>query len=70
MNMELDLIRAWKDEDFRESLDAEQLALLSENPAGVIELTDEELGKVEGACVSISHVVSVTLSYLLYCVTR
>lgn len=49
MNMDLDLIRAWKDEDYRESLSGEQLALLAGNPAGLIELTEEEMGQVDGA---------------------
>lgn len=60
MNMNLDLIRAWKDEDYRESLSAEQLALLNENPAGLIELTDEELGEVEGAVLPLT--VTIALS--------
>jgi mersacidin/lichenicidin family type 2 lantibiotic len=35
----LDIIRAWKDEDYRETLtDAE----LPEHPAGIVELDDEE----------------------------
>lgn len=47
--MNLDMIRVWKDEDYRESLTAEEFSRLTENPAGLIELTDEELGAVEGA---------------------
>lgn len=30
----LDVIRAWKDEEYRAGLSKEQLALLPENPAG------------------------------------
>jgi mersacidin/lichenicidin family type 2 lantibiotic len=44
----LDIIRAWKDEEYRLSLSAEQRALLPEHPAGLIELTDLELGAVAG----------------------
>ena len=41
----LDIIRAWKDEDYRETLaDAE----LPEHPAGIVELDDEELTEVWG----------------------
>ncbi len=44
----LDIIRAWKDEDYRNSLSAEQLALLPENPAGMIEISDDELDAITG----------------------
>lgn len=40
-----DIIRAWKDEDYRESLDEAQLA---EHPAGIVELSEEELSEVQG----------------------
>ena len=43
-----DTIRAWKDEAFRLQLtDAEQAAL-PENPAGLIELSDDEMELVAG----------------------
>jgi mersacidin/lichenicidin family type 2 lantibiotic len=45
----MDVIRAWKDEEYRNSLSAEQLAELPENPAGLIELTDADLGAIHGA---------------------
>jgi mersacidin/lichenicidin family type 2 lantibiotic len=45
-----DIIRAWKDEDYRASLSDEQKALLPENPVGLIELTDEDLSSVSGGC--------------------
>ncbi len=38
-----DIIKAWKDEEFRNSLSNEQQALLPTNPAGLLELTDEAL---------------------------
>lgn len=37
------IIRAWKDEEFRNSLSDEERALLPTNPAGLLELTDEAL---------------------------
>lgn len=41
----LDIIRAWKDEDYRETLtDAE----LPEHPAGFVELDNEEWGGRQG----------------------
>jgi mersacidin/lichenicidin family type 2 lantibiotic len=42
------IIRAWKDEAYRRSLSDAERALLPENPAGLIELTDAELGAVTG----------------------
>jgi mersacidin/lichenicidin family type 2 lantibiotic len=45
----MDIIRAWKDEEYRLSLTEEQLALLPDNPAGhQIELSDADLESVAG----------------------
>ncbi len=44
----LDVIRAWKDEEYRESLSEEERKLLPEHPAGLIELGDAELEAVGG----------------------
>jgi|GEM_PF-3208753 mersacidin/lichenicidin family type 2 lantibiotic len=44
------IIRAWKDEDYLDSLSAEEKAQLPENPAGLIELTDEDMSSVSGGC--------------------
>ena len=38
-----DIIRAWKDEDYRLSLSEAERALLPEHPAGLIELTGDEI---------------------------
>jgi mersacidin/lichenicidin family type 2 lantibiotic len=43
-----DIIRAWKDENYWESLDPEQKAQLPENPAGIIELSDEQSQSING----------------------
>lgn len=43
-----EIIRAWKDEEYRNSLNAERKAQLPENPAGIADLTDEELNEVIG----------------------
>jgi mersacidin/lichenicidin family type 2 lantibiotic len=45
---QLDIIRAWKDEEYRLSLSEAERALLPAHPAGLIELTDAQLGAVEG----------------------
>jgi len=43
-----DVIRGWKDEDYRRSLSHEQRGMLPEHPAGVIELSDDELDDAGG----------------------
>jgi mersacidin/lichenicidin family type 2 lantibiotic len=42
------IIRAWKDEDYRNGLSDEQRAQLPAHPAGLGELADEELDLVTG----------------------
>jgi mersacidin/lichenicidin family type 2 lantibiotic len=44
----MDIIHAWKDEEHRLSLSEEERALLPAHPAGLIELTQADLGKVSG----------------------
>ena len=44
----LDPARAWKDAEYREALSAEEQASLPQNPAGVGELSDVDLGVVAG----------------------
>jgi mersacidin/lichenicidin family type 2 lantibiotic len=44
----LNIIRAWKDPEYRLSLSEAERAMLPENPAGLIELTDTELDSVAG----------------------
>lgn len=42
------IIRAWKDENYRQNLTPEEKSLLPANPAGMIELTDTQLEKAAG----------------------
>jgi mersacidin/lichenicidin family type 2 lantibiotic len=42
------IVRAWKDAEYRQSLSAEERASIPNNPAGLIELTDDEVGLVAG----------------------
>jgi len=42
------IIRAWKDEEYRLNLSEAERAALPQNPAGLIELTDAQLGAVQG----------------------
>lgn len=51
----IDIIRAWKDEEFRNSLSESERQSLPSNPAGLLELTDEVLDEVGGgSCVCCS----------------
>jgi mersacidin/lichenicidin family type 2 lantibiotic len=51
-----EVIRAWKDPAYRNSLNEAERAALPANPAGSIELSDADLGKVAGGIVfSIYH---------------
>src|ERR1700723_1457528 len=43
-----DIIPAWKDEAYRASLSAAQLAALPANPAGMVELAETDLDLVVG----------------------
>jgi mersacidin/lichenicidin family type 2 lantibiotic len=46
---EIDIVRAWRDEDYRLSLSDEDRAALPESPAGVIDLSDLDLEGAVGA---------------------
>ena len=43
-----EIIRAWKDKNFREGLSQEQRAQLPAHPAGLVEIDDEQLVQVTG----------------------
>lgn len=45
----VDIVRAWKDESYRQTLTQEELAQLPEHPSGLIELTNSDLAEVKGA---------------------
>ena len=44
----IDVIRAWKDEEYRRGLSEEQRAMLPGNPAGGLELSEVDLNTVYG----------------------
>ena len=51
-----DVVRAWKDEDYRMSLSEAERRMLPTNPAGLIEISDGELGAVAGGEAGISFI--------------
>jgi mersacidin/lichenicidin family type 2 lantibiotic len=44
----VDVIRAWKDPAYREALNQDELHHVPANPAGLVELTDEQLKLASG----------------------
>ena len=58
----LDIVRAWKDEEYCETLSDTQRASLPQNPAGIVELTDEQLRAAGGgAAENTTIILSITL---------
>ena len=51
----LNIIRAWKDEEYFSSLSETERVLLPQNPAGFVELSDDELRGAQGAAVGSCH---------------
>ncbi len=53
--MNIDIVRAWKDEEYRASLSAAELAALPDNPVGMIELDDAALEAAAGGSSYVSY---------------
>lgn len=53
----MDIVRAWTDEEYRLGLSEEQRALLPENPAGLMELSDDDLQNIVGGSLCHNTVV-------------
>jgi mersacidin/lichenicidin family type 2 lantibiotic len=63
MSKTVDVIRAWKDEDYRSSLSDAQRAELPDNPAGLIELSETDLRNAAGG-----SIIPLTFpSFCIYC---
>ncbi len=64
------IVRAWKDEEYRKSLSCEEAAMLQENPAGELELSDAELEAINGASGFVNtNALLCVQSVLIYCFT-
>jgi mersacidin/lichenicidin family type 2 lantibiotic len=48
MSQHVDILRAWKDAEYRRNLSEAALAWLPDHPSGLIELTDRDLDEIEG----------------------
>ena len=58
---QLEIVRAWKDPGYRKSLNLQQLAALPPNPAGAVEVGDEDLtGTGPAAFSTFSHCICTT----------
>jgi mersacidin/lichenicidin family type 2 lantibiotic len=65
-----DIIRAWKDEEYRCSLSESERAVLPQDPAGVIELSDSELRAADGGTtVTITLPICNTNIFTMSCIT-
>ena len=60
----LEIIRAWKDEEYFSSLSEPERVLLPQNPAGLVEVSDEDLGGAQGGTTT-----TITYSILGSCYT-
>jgi mersacidin/lichenicidin family type 2 lantibiotic len=66
------IVRAWKDEDYRHGLSGEELSALPEHPAGLIELSDQSLGDIAGqeeAIPSFGAICLITMVTWYVCLT-
>jgi len=46
----VDVVRAWRNRDYRETLSSAERAALPQNPAGVASLDDDALRSITGGC--------------------
>lgn len=67
----LEIIRAWKDEEYRSSLSESDRALLPQDPAGVVELSDRDLRGAEGGTITVTMTMPIcdTNIFTMSCIT-
>ena len=66
----LDVIRAWKDAEYRNSLSEAEQAQLPEHPAGLIEISDTELDAAAGGRAPKTFNLACIPTYNIYCYTE
>jgi mersacidin/lichenicidin family type 2 lantibiotic len=54
-----EIIRAWKDPEYRMSLSEEERSRLPENPAGVVDVTDGEMDAVVGGGLNVNFLAGI-----------
>lgn len=62
MKKNIDVARAWRDEDYYLSLTEEERASLGDHPAGVV-VADEALASLTGGCGPVKGTYNVTYCY-------
>ena len=65
--MKIDVIRAWKDEQYRASLTEEQRASLPASPVGMVDVSEANLEAVVGGLQALSSYSSEGCSVWGYC---
>jgi mersacidin/lichenicidin family type 2 lantibiotic len=55
----LDVVRAWKDEEYANSLTDLQKAMLPANPAGILELSDQDLHGASGGAAAQTPTITI-----------
>jgi mersacidin/lichenicidin family type 2 lantibiotic len=60
-----EIIRAWKDEDYRLSLSEAELSALPEHPAGLVQVSDAEMGAVAGQGPT-TYTILATMDFVCY----
>ncbi len=65
---EKEIIRAWKDEDYRSGLSESELSALPENPAGLVELSGDEMKAAGGLWFDLDTATIITcMTYCYVC---
>jgi mersacidin/lichenicidin family type 2 lantibiotic len=59
------IVKSWKDEDFVHGLSAAEQALLPESPAGLMELSDEEMLGINGASIPATVIITISIAVAL-----
>jgi mersacidin/lichenicidin family type 2 lantibiotic len=61
------IIRAWKDPIYRNSLSESERTAMPAHPAGSIEVSDEDLGKIGAGYIPRSFISCATVSFIVMC---
>ena len=59
------IVKSWKDQSYSHALSTAEQALLPENPAGLMELSDEDLLGINGASLPVTVVITISISIAL-----